>query len=292
MEGIPGKQPQTPGGRSQWRNYLFVLAIVFLLALAVAVYWLWQGGFTTRQTAPTTTLPSPAVSPTPERSGPFVDITSPLDGAVLDSGQQITVEGFGGALFEGNVVIEVRDLSGNVLAQTATIIQSPEAGTGGQGPWQVQMAVPVEPGSQVAIVAYATSPRDGSVVTEDRVTVTLGDNGQNSTQLIGQAWELQTIRGAPVLAGTRPTLQFSADGVGGHGGCNAYGGDYTLAGNVLEIKDLFSTMMFCTDPAGVTDQEAAFLHALSEVRAFRLEAGRLILEDAQGAALLEFTASP
>lgn len=116
----------------------------------------------------------PVILGTPAAGQPFVFIQSPVQGAIVDISQPFEVVGTGGALFEGNVVVEVRDEQGAVLAQQPTIIRSPEAGTGGQGPWAVQLSVSVPPGTPGEIVAYATSPRDGSLVAQDRVGVTLG----------------------------------------------------------------------------------------------------------------------
>jgi hypothetical protein len=83
----------------------------------------------------------------------------------------ITVTGFGRGLFEGAVVVQVQSLDGEVLAQEALILTGEEVGTGGEGTFIVTFDLALDPGTEVVIVAYADSPRDGSVVTEDRVRV-------------------------------------------------------------------------------------------------------------------------
>lgn len=156
------------GGSGPWEAQLQVAAEPGTPAVVIAYSTSPEDGSTVAEARVQVTLGSPSPGE------PFVFIQSPVQGAVIDISQPFEVVGTGGALFEGNVVVEARDLQGGVLAQQATIIRSPEAGTGGQGPWAVQLSVQVTPGTPGEIVAYATSPRDGSLVTEDRVGVTLG----------------------------------------------------------------------------------------------------------------------
>jgi hypothetical protein len=114
------------------------------------------------------------ISQTPvDISGPAVDLLLPENGATINASGPVTVSGLGWALFEGNVVIEVVDAAGNILAQGPTIVQSENAGTGGSGPWNIDLTFSAPPGSQVTIRAYATSAMDGSIVAEDSVVVTV-----------------------------------------------------------------------------------------------------------------------
>jgi heat shock protein HslJ len=87
-----------------------------------------------------------------------------------------------------------------------------------------------------------------------------------------------------VLAGTSLTLEFGADGrVSGSAGCNRYTGQYTVAGDAVTIGQSASTRRMCAEPAGVMEQEAAFLAALpGDVRA-RIDGDRLELRDVAGA---------
>jgi hypothetical protein len=59
----------------------------------------------------------------------------------------------GGGLFEGNVVVRALNNQNQVLAEQATIIQAPDAGTGGSGPWAVMLTVNVPPGTAGRITA-------------------------------------------------------------------------------------------------------------------------------------------
>jgi len=118
----------------------------------------------------------PPPPPPPPVTEAYIVISEPMEGTTLDLDAPVTVRGMGGGLPEGNVVVQILDAAGNVLAQQPTTIQAPDAGTGGEGPWSVQLSVEgdVEPGTPGEIYAFATSPQDGSVIAEDWVGVMLG----------------------------------------------------------------------------------------------------------------------
>jgi len=110
-----------------------------------------------------------------------------------------------------------------------------------------------------------------------------------SQSLAGTSWEVtgynngkQAVVG--VLAGTSISIAFGADGrVSGSAGCNRYTGQYTAAGDTINIGQSASTRRMCAEPAGIMEQEAAFLAALpGEVRA-RIDGDRLELRNAAGA---------
>ncbi len=113
--------------------------------------------------------------PPPPAVEAYIKITGPLPGATLDLNAPVTISGQGGGLPEGNVVVQVLDQSGNILAQQPTVLQSPNAGIGGEGPWSVQLTIEgAEPGTQGQVYAFALSPKDNSILAEDRVEVILG----------------------------------------------------------------------------------------------------------------------
>ncbi|MEO8397237.1 MAG: Gmad2 immunoglobulin-like domain-containing protein, partial [Chloroflexota bacterium] len=108
-------------------------------------------------------------------NGPYVTITNPIPYSTIDTTSAISIAGRGGALFEGNVVVRALDNLGNVLAETSTIINSPNAGTGGEGNWQANLQINVAKGTRGSIVALSTSAQDGSIVAFASVYVTYGD---------------------------------------------------------------------------------------------------------------------
>ena len=108
-------------------------------------------------------------------NGPYVTITNPIPYTTLDTTNGITIAGRGGRLFEGNVVVRALDNLGNILAETATTINSPNAGTGGEGDWQANLQVNVAKGTRGSLIALSQSAQDGSIAAFASVYVTYGD---------------------------------------------------------------------------------------------------------------------
>jgi PKD repeat protein len=105
---------------------------------------------------------------------PFIQINEPVQGAVVDIANPVTVNGVGAGLPEGNVVVQAIDRDGNILTQQPTIIDAPDAGTGVQGPWSVQLTIETEPGMAGQIRAFSPSPTDNSAVADTAIKVTFG----------------------------------------------------------------------------------------------------------------------
>jgi hypothetical protein len=74
----------------------------------------------------------------------------------------------------------------------------------------------------------------------------------------------------PVIEGTEITIQFdpAAGQASGFSGCNTFAGAFNTAPGAFAAGPFASTLMFCGEPAGVMEQEAAFLAALSGATAF------------------------
>ena len=105
--------------------------------------------------------------------------------------------------------------------------------------------------------------------------------GQGAATIVGPVWVAEAIAGTP--AGDAPiTLQLGADGrASGRGGCNGYGGLYTLAGDALHFGGLASTRMACA-PA-LMDQEQRYFDALAKVTHYAVaDDGALLLETGEG----------
>jgi hypothetical protein len=108
-------------------------------------------------------------------AAPVVTIIDPLPYAIVPVDEPVTITGFGARLFEGTVLVRLLDDGGGVLGETVTTIDSPNAGTGGEGAWTVTLEVNAAAGTRGAIFAFATSAQDGSVVASARRHVTFGD---------------------------------------------------------------------------------------------------------------------
>ena len=142
----------------------------------------------------------PPPPPPPHR--PFITITSPVPGALLPA--TFTVSGTGGGLFEGNVVVRAVNSAGQVLAEKATILQGVNGGMGGAGTYSVQLTVNVSQNTAGKIVAFSTSPKDGSTVASASVPVTFTP---------GASQPFITI-GSPVPGALLPPT-FTVSGTGG-----------------------------------------------------------------------------
>jgi heat shock protein HslJ len=104
--------------------------------------------------------------------------------------------------------------------------------------------------------------------------------------LDGSSWKLSEYAGKPALPETNVTIEFTDGQAGGAAGCNSYGGAYEVNGEQVVFRDVVSTLMLCTAPEGVMEQEAEFLGSLNEVERFEVSGGQLQLIRADGEALV------
>jgi heat shock protein HslJ len=74
----------------------------------------------------------------------------------------------------------------------------------------------------------------------------------------------------PIIEGTALTLEFDGERVHGSAGCNRYFGPATI-GETVQIGPLATTMMYCSHPEGVMEQERRFLDLLGEADSVRVE---------------------
>jgi putative lipoprotein len=211
-------------------------------------------------------------------AGPtYLEIEEPAEGATLDTSQPIPVNGIGAGLPEGNVVVQARDNAGQVLAQQPTVLQGKDVGTGGAGTWSVELIVGASAGTPGQIMAFSTSPKDGSLVASAVVHVTFG----GGSTLEETFWVL-----SETLPDTEVTAWFENGQVNGSAGCNNYFGGYTTrGGDRIEISELGSTMMMCSEE--IMEQEQAYLAALQSATSYRVEEGVLTLTYPGGALLFE-----
>ena len=116
-----------------------------------------------------------------------------------------------------------------------------------------------------------------------------GSSGADkAAQVINREWSLTSLNGQAPLDGSKVTLKLENGQAGGSAGCNSYGGQYTLQGSQLTFRDLFQTEMACMEPAGVMEQETAFLQTLSQAASFQVSGDQLELKNAAGETILIF----
>lgn len=135
----------------------------------------------------------------------------------------------------------------------------------------------------------------GYRITGNVLTITTEDGGalvfSQGTPLLGTQWVLATIDGNEVVAGSSVTLTFGDEGqLSGNGGCNGFGGSYSLEDLSLSISEVMSTKMACADDA-VTQQESTFFDRLSAADSYSIDGDTLTLVTADGDALI-FQAAP
>jgi putative lipoprotein len=95
----------------------------------------------------------------------------------------------------------------------------------------------------------------------------------------------------PLSASHRATIRFLASQrqVTGTGGCNSFGGSYTLIGNQVRFGDLRSTLVACAD-ADAMEQESQYFQGLSQVTNYQVSGNTLTLSDGGGHVAMTFQA--
>jgi heat shock protein HslJ len=104
-------------------------------------------------------------------------------------------------------------------------------------------------------------------------------SGSNSPSIVG-TWKLTAYGPAdsptPAVADVDATLTFDADGkVGGSGGCNSLGGDYTVEGEQITFGPIISTMMACADP--IMAQEGMVTQVMNESASYAIDGNTLTI---------------
>ncbi len=95
--------------------------------------------------------------------------------------------------------------------------------------------------------------------------------------------------GTSSIDGSEISLAFNTAGtLTGVAGCNAYTGEYQLEGDRLAFGELAQTLIGCSEPDGVMQQEAAYLGALRRTRSHVTTLTGLELFDADGTPVAEF----
>jgi heat shock protein HslJ len=112
--------------------------------------------------------------------------------------------------------------------------------------------------------------------------------------LAGSEWVLISMNGKALPEGTHTSLSFDEGWISGFAGCNSYGGgpdsgDYVATEEgTLEIPEIARTVMLCTSPEGVMEQESAYIEALTGAYGYRLSDDRLEIQDPAGKTILVY----
>jgi len=136
--------------------------------------------------------------------------------------------------------------------------------------------------NQLCVDSMSGMPHPQSVTVVVGGKTLTGCGGEPASLLQGAEWTVVEIGGAPLVAGSKVTLDFAQDGrVSGHASCNNFTGTYALSGEALAISKVAGTRMMCD--AALMDQERRFLDALGGVHNFSIAAdGALLLRTGDG----------
>lgn len=124
----------------------------------------------------------------------------------------------------------------------------------------------------------------------DKATVTVHESkpdnplANTSWQLIGY---LSGDQLTPVLDGTSVGISYHADGsYAGNGGCNDYGGTYTVSGSQIAMTAPSSTGKACADE--VMQQENAYFSLLPTAANYQTSDGQMTITDGSGQTILQY----
>jgi heat shock protein HslJ len=127
------------------------------------------------------------------------------------------------------------------------------------------------------------------------IVISLFGCSQKADELVGTEWELVSLNGEDLIAGTAITLDFAETYLGGEMGCNGYGGSPDSGKYRAKSDGTFTlgspfavTVQLCTDPEGIMEQEAAYIEALMNASHFQFVDNRLEIEDETGETFLIF----
>jgi heat shock protein HslJ len=117
----------------------------------------------------------------------------------------------------------------------------------------------------------------------------------HAVDLVGTEWVLASLNGESLIEGTEINLRFDEAFLTGSMTCNGYGGGPDSGGYVatadgtLTIGEYFAvTVQLCSEPAGIMEQEAAYIEALLSADSYRVVEDRLEITSATGDAVLVF----
>jgi heat shock protein HslJ len=108
----------------------------------------------------------------------------------------------------------------------------------------------------------------------------------NERTFNGTSWHVTAINGDATPATGDYHLAFAGRSISGRFGCNGFGDDYAVVGDIMNAGDVRSTMMACSDPAaGFEGRGLAVLRLPMQMR--WPSARQLTLSNSAGSIALE-----
>jgi heat shock protein HslJ len=116
---------------------------------------------------------------------------------------------------------------------------------------------------------------------------------ETPVELDGTQWTLRLINDSELVEGSHISLYFRDGSFWGCYGCNTYGGDYsTEAPDILIVSGCIMTEMACSSPAGVMEQESAYIDSLCKAAFYHATGEQLEIGDSANQGLLVFERKP
>jgi heat shock protein HslJ len=110
------------------------------------------------------------------------------------------------------------------------------------------------------------------------ITISIFTFSIQAQEFVGK-WKLtsMTVEGKGISIVAPITLNLKDNRIGGKGGCNSYGGNYSLekTGKV-KFSTLISTKMYCE---GVSDIESIYFGSLLKANKIQIKNGKLIIQN-------------
>jgi polar amino acid transport system substrate-binding protein len=181
------------------------------------------------------------------------------------------------------VAVEVRDL--NTTTPTATVTQAATLTPTDVPPEPTATDVPPEP----TATDVPPEPTATDVPPEPTATEEPGEDLRGTTWLMaGYLADIQDADLTDPIPDVDVQLIFNEGGMmEGNSGCNTFTGDYITDGTQLTLENIVTTRLICDQPAGIMEQENAFITLLEEVEEYRfnqedeLEFIREVMENEQ-----------
>jgi heat shock protein HslJ len=129
-------------------------------------------------------------------------------------------------------------------------------------------------------------PRPATVEVSFDGRLLKGCGGDPTSLLRGGTWLVESLSGQPLIALSKITMVFAANGrITGNASCNAFSAGYLLTGESLTVTMPIAAMRTCAPP--FMAQEAAFLEVLRGVTRFAVgEDGALTLQTLDGGTIV------
>lgn len=116
-----------------------------------------------------------------------------------------------------------------------------------------------------------------------------GEQNAQAQSLAGSEWELIQLNGDDLIFESKITLQFENRRVTGFAGCNSYTADYQSdSSGLLSIPEVARTLLGCSSPVGVVDQENAYLEALWTAATYQIANETLEIRNSEDTVTLVF----